>query len=243
MLSSELSPDSVSVLVLVSVLATGLAALLRWRLGPAPRIRAAVLSVILLVLTGGAAVVPFVFRETPGAFEGVTRENKFLFSLLIFSPSIGVVGTMAVRGVRRAGDEYLHHANADLRRTYDYGKARALERGGNYDSAVAAYRDYYDANPSIPEPLFAAAQVLTHRGRFREAELILREVCERFEKNARVWPEAMYRLANLLDVDMRDSLAATAVFRELIWKAGSTEQARLAAERLLLRAPASNRNG
>jgi hypothetical protein len=234
--------NDLTVLLAMSALCTVLSLLLRWRLGPSPRVFTGVLSLALVIMMGSAAIIPFVLRTTPGTLASLPVRAKLLFGLGIFVPSLGLVGAMVYRGLRNAGDAYLHHVNADLHRTYDYGKARARERGGDYNGAVMAYRDYFAANPTIPEPLFAAAQLLTHRGRYREAELVLREIRERFEKNTSIWAEATFRLATLLDTDVGDKQGAATLFRELIRRAGDSEQGRLATERLLLSTTAPDKD-
>ncbi|MBI5092712.1 MAG: hypothetical protein HZB26_09765 [Candidatus Hydrogenedentes bacterium] len=225
-------PDGVTVLV-IGALCAALAALLRRRFGPAPRLGAALLCLGLVLTVGAAIVAPFAMKASPGPLGSAPVPLKLLFGLGVFLPSLWITGRMTGLAAAAHFDEFLHRVNAEHRHSMDYGKARARERGGDVEGALREYRKYFQDHPSIPEPLFSAAQLLAHRRRFSEAEAVLREICARFRKDPAVWTEATYRLANLLDADIGDKPAATALFREIIRVAGKSEQARLAAERLL----------
>ena len=87
-----------------------------------------------------------------------------------------------------------------------YGKARTLAKEGDVAGAMKAYWQYFDENPKVPAPLFAAALLLTEEKRYDEAVRLYRKIVREFEWNTRVWTEAAWRLGNLFEQEFAEML-------------------------------------
>ena len=114
----------------------------------------------------------------------------------------------------------------------DYSRAKTLGARGQVDAAVAAYREYYNADPKNPKPLFLAYRLLYTKQRREESVDILREIMKTFAKDLDVWARAATELANYYQNDEKDSARARRILHEIMKKAPRTEQGRLAGGRL-----------
>lgn len=228
--ASSGAPSGLLLLIVLSVLCTVLSLLLRRKFGAAPGLRIGLLSFVLIVAGGAAAAVPYVTRAASPTDHSVTF--KLLVGGLLFCPALWITGSMLGHALSDAFETFLVHVDKERARSYDYGKARAKARGADIQGATREYHRYFDAKPTIPDPLFAAARLLTQCQRYREAENTLRQIAERFENDLPVWTEAAYLCANLLDTELADRPAANILYREVLHRAPKSDQARLAAERL-----------
>lgn len=114
----------------------------------------------------------------------------------------------------------------------DYSRAKTLGARGQIDAAVAAYREYYNADPKNPRPLFLAYRLLYTKDRREESIEILREIMKTFAKDPKIWARAATELANYYQNDERDNGRARHILHEIMKKAPSTEHGRLAGGRL-----------
>lgn len=114
----------------------------------------------------------------------------------------------------------------------DYSRAKSLGARGQVDAAVAAYREYYNADPKNPRPLFLAYRLLYMKERREEAAGLLREIMKTFTKDQETWARAATELANYYQNDQRDPARARHILHEIMKKAPKTEHGRLAGGRL-----------
>lgn len=114
----------------------------------------------------------------------------------------------------------------------DYSRAKTLGARGQIDAAVAAYREYYNADPKNPKPLFQAYRLLYTKNRREESVEILREIMKTFSKDPQIWARAATELANYYQNDERDSGRARHILHDIMKKAPTTEHGRLAGGRL-----------
>lgn len=114
----------------------------------------------------------------------------------------------------------------------DYSRARTLGARGQVDAAVAAYREYYNADPKNAKPLFLAYRLLYMKQRREEAVEILREIMKTFAKDPQIWARAATELANYYQNDQKDAGRARHILHEIMKKAPKTEHGRLAGGRL-----------
>lgn len=67
----------------------------------------------------------------------------------------------------------------------DFSKAQTLAATGDVDGALCQYRRYFQEDPYAPDPLLAAAALLTQHRRYDEAGALCREAAGHFPSSAR----------------------------------------------------------
>ena len=101
--------------------------------------------------------------------------------------------------------------------------------------ALREYRKYFEENPKVPTPLFAAALYLEQQKEYAVAACFYREIMEKFVKNKPIWAEGCLRLATLSARHLHDSRTADALLHEVMRRARNLKQAKAAAEQVLRR--------
>lgn len=132
-----------------------------------------------LVMTLGAPALPGVgLAVTAGAVYG------YFIGWVVCGEGAGVAVTTLLTG-------------SGIRPEPDHSRAQALEQRGEYDAALAAYREAHSADPGAPLPYLAMARLRERRGEREGAVQTLRDALAR----ARLSPEqevlCLRRLADM----------------------------------------------
>lgn len=184
------------------------------------------LVVSVLLCVGACGVCLFVATAYYQSVQDVRKLQILMWCLLfLMAPVIyylySVVDSLAVHTVDRIGP-----FSAKIEDPSEFSQARRMAIRGDIDGAVQRYRRYQENQPAA---LFEAARLLKSVDRFVEAGLLLEEVAERFQDQAGVWPEAMYQLAKLHEVNLGDRQTALALLHKLVNRAPMARFGQLAA--------------
>jgi len=131
-----------------------------------------------------------------------------------------IVTSLAARNVERIGP-----FSAKIEDPSEFAAARKLALRGDIDGAVSMYRTYRDNEVNA---LFEAVRLLKSEDRFAEASEVLKEIENRFHNRSRVWAEAAYQNARLLEGHLGQSREAEARLREILQRAPESRFAQLA---------------
>lgn len=124
-----------------------------------------------------------------------------------------------------------------------YGKARALLNQGDIEGAVQSYIKYFEEDSSVPDPLYQAASILIRQGRLTEAADLYRKLMHHFKADIPIWAKATFELAQLLELQIKDTEAAEVLYSQLIIRGRGTEPGKLASNRQIQRSdPAQSQN-
>jgi len=131
-----------------------------------------------------------------------------------------IVTSLAARNVERIGP-----FSAKIEDPSEFAAARKLALRGDIDGAVSMYRTYRDNEVNA---LFEAVRLLKSEDRFAEAAEVLREIEARFENRSRIWAEAAYQHAKLLEAHLASPEMAQALLYEILKRAPESRFAQLA---------------
>lgn len=131
-----------------------------------------------------------------------------------------IVTSLAARNVERIGP-----FSAKIEDPSEFAAARKLALRGDIDGAVSMYRSYRDNEVNA---LFEAARLLKSEDRFAETAEVLREVEERFTNRSRIWAEAAYQRARLLESHLGQPGEAQQLLRQILSRAPESRFAQLA---------------
>ena len=165
------------------------------------------------------------------SFLVIPAGNLFLTLLIAFSP-ISVAGVLVARGIGDLTTGSLWDSSMVSPAPSAYGRARAKATAGDIRGAVREYRRYFEEEPRMPTPLFAASILLESRGEYAEASRIYREIMQVFAKQVPVWAEAGLRLSALYENHLNNRPAAVELLRSIAARAGNPEQGKVAKDRL-----------
>lgn len=184
------------------------------------------LVVSVLLCVGACAVCLFVATVYYRSVQDVRKLQILMWCLLfLMAPVIyylySVVDSLAVHSVDRIGP-----FSAKIEDPSEFSQARRMAIRGDIDGAVQRYRRYQENQPAA---LFEAARLLKSVDRFVEAGLLLEETAERFQEQAGIWPEAVYQLAKLHEVNLGDRQTALALLHKLVNRAPMARFGQLAA--------------
>ena len=116
-----------------------------------------------------------------------------------------------------------------------YGRAQTCTVNGDIAGAIQEYWTYFNAVPSVPAPLFAAAIMLERKSQFEQAAYFYREIMIRFEKTKPVWAEAALRLSRVYGLHLNNPGGEAELLQKVMRRARNFKQGQEAAERVLRR--------
>lgn len=195
----------------------------------------------LVVIIGGYVVFNYVFyavdrRVGMAVTFGVGYGGAMIRlcgSLLFFIPAIYSSAFMVAEAVADFFTSFNQKSTVFAPSPTGYGRAWKFAREGSVVAAVREFRKYFEEEPTIPAPLFGAAQLLQDKGQYNEAAAIYEEIRTKFFRITHVWVEATFRLSELRHQQMNDLPAAIILWRELTRRVSKdSKTGQMAAHRL-----------
>lgn len=187
-----------------------------------------VVGLALLVHLLGAAPLALSARGDLMATSSFLNTNF----VLGFIPAI-IYARFFLEAASTGGVEAIFGLDTGISVDTDFSKAKALERGGDVDGAIAQYRRYFNEAPNLPNALFEIGRLQAKEQRYYDAANTYREISGKFRKDDAIWARASFHLSELLEVNLADKKAAHNLLRQILKRAPKTRHAQFARERLL----------
>lgn len=205
-----------------------------------PPLRAAALYLTGVVGLGILAIRTFVndtshpyFFEFPG--EDGTLLNpilRFLVAILIYSPAIAY-GALMLNGLAaHLLVDTVYRSSLARRPKSNYRRAWLMAHQGRTAEAVRLFREYFEREPTVPDPLFYLAELLSHDQRHLEALQRYGEIMRRFAKDEPVWVRAAFDCADLYELKLRNFDRARNLLEIIVQRAKDVQLRELAQARL-----------
>lgn len=155
-----------------------------------------------------------------------------VMTILPGMPPAYLFGQLAIESMTETSVDKVMGFGTARKQETDFSRAKSLASKGDVEAAVAEYRRHYREDPANARPLFQAYRLLYTKNRRDEGADILREIMRAFDDTPETWARAATELANYLQNDKRESVAARKVLHQIIKKAPKTQYGRLAHGRL-----------
>ncbi|GMW02658.1 MAG: hypothetical protein AMXMBFR84_37940 [Candidatus Hydrogenedentota bacterium] len=159
-------------------------------------------------------------------------------ALAISFPAVIMITWMVRASASEVMTDFLYGQHFVTPAPSDYGRARKKAVENDVEGALKEYRNYFEADPRRPAPLFAAALLAERKEKYDYAVTFYKDIMRQFEKHPKAWAKAAYRLALIHDQQFHDAAAAARLMREILAKAKRTEEAGDAANYLARYKPA-----
>ncbi len=187
-----------------------------------------VVGLALVIHVLGAAPLAISARGDLMATSGFLNVNF----VLGFIPAI-IYARFFLEAASTGGVEAIFGLDTGVAVDTDFSKAKAMERGGDLDGAIAQYRRYFNEAPKIPHALFEIGRLQAKEQRYYDAADTYREISGKFGKDDAIWSRASFHLAELLEANLGDQKAGHNLLRQILKRAPKTRHAQFARERLL----------
>lgn len=192
------------------------------------------------LLVVGIAVAIHILGAAPMALAAqgdlmATSDFLNINFMLGFVPAI-IYARFFLEAASTGGVEAIFGLDTGMAIDSDFSKAKALERGGDVEGALAQYRRYFNEAPGSPQALFEIARLQTKEQRYDDGANTYREINSKFGKDDAIWARASFHLAELLEVNLGDQKAGHNLLRQILKRAPKTRHAQFARECLLPKA-------
>jgi tetratricopeptide (TPR) repeat protein len=189
------------------------------------------------LLVVGLAVLCHILGSAPLAIAArgdlmATSDFLNINFMLGFIPAI-IYARFFLEAASTGGVEAIFGLDTGVAIDSDFSKAKALERGGNVDEAIAQYRRYFKEAPKSAQALFEIGRLQAKEQRYYDAADTYREISGKFTTDDAVWARASFQLAELLESNLGDQKAGHNLLRQILKRAPKTRHAQFARERLL----------
>jgi len=227
------------ILVLCSAVMTLLGGSIKRQYGYPP-LRAAAAYLAGVVGVGIYATQSFVNDTSHRYFFELPEEDgtllnpllRLMVAVLVYSPAIAY-GALMLNGLAaRFLVDTVYRPSAIRRPKSSYKRAWAMAHKGNTAVAVRLFRKYYEEDPTVPDPLFYMAQLLSHDQRHMEALQRYGEIMRRFARDESVWARAAFDCADLYELKLRQYDRARHLLESIVQRAKDVQLRELAEVRL-----------
>ena len=218
-------------LLILSALLCGVGAIIHRYTDGCPPVPLAIAYMVGVILVLGVVAIPTALRLSTG-FDAI------VYVSLVVTISFPPVTIMGMQVAHTAGDViagWLYDSSMVSPPPNAYGRAGTCAVAGDMPGALREYRKYFDANPRVPTPLFAAALYLEQKKEYGIAACFYREIIEKFEANKPIWAEGCLRLAALSARHLNDPRTSDALLHQVMRRARNLKQAKAAAEQVMRR--------
>ena len=179
----------------------------------------------------GISIVPVNSRDAVVGGYGPVM-IKLCFSMLLYSYPVVLITQLVGARFTAATVDGIYWSGVTTRPLSSYGRAHTQLMDGNPGAALREFQTYFDADPTIPDPLFHAGAMLDERKRYMEAIQIYRQLRTLFEKDLRIWAVATLRLVDIFEHGLGKPKEARKFLYELLRRAKDPALRELVTNRL-----------
>lgn len=157
---------------------------------------------------------------------------RLALALFLYAPPI-IYGGLMINGlVAQFLVDTLFKSSIVSRPKSCYKRAWAMAHEGRISEAVRLFREYYEKEPSVPDPLFYLADMLNHQHRPMEALQRYGEIMRTFEKQEVVWARAAFSCAELYEIKLHNPVRARELLESILRRTKNPDLHRLANARM-----------